>query len=98
MSSKIDQVLIDFKDSVEEKDYTLKELTQLLEIAYKKSFKGRSTKTKSDVKKEPSAYNNFIKNEIIKIKAENSDVEPKNLMAIAAKRWQEQKKQLEQTN
>lgn len=94
MPSKIDQVLNDFKDSVDDKDYSFKELTQLLEIAYKKSFKGRNNKVKSDtdVKKEPSAYNIFIKNEITKIKAENIDgVDPKDFMKIAAQRWQEQK-------
>ncbi len=93
MTSKIEPVLMDFKSSVEDKEYTFKELSQLLEVAYKKSFKGKSTKPKSDVKKEPSAYNNFVKNEILKIKAENTEgnIDPKDFMKIAAERWQKQK-------
>jgi len=94
MTSKINQVLTDFKDNMEDKEYTLKELSQLLEVAYKKSFKGRSAKSKSDsdVKKEPSVYNIFIKEEIKKIKEQNlPGVDPKDFMKIAAKRWQDQK-------
>ena len=96
MPSKIDQVLNDFKDLLEEdkEDYTLKELSGLLETAYKKSFKVKNSKPKSDsdVKKEPSAYNIFVKNEITKIKAEKMEgVDPKDYMKIAAQRWQEQK-------
>ena len=89
MTSKIEQVLMDFKSSVEDKEYSFKELSQLLEVAYKKSFKGKSTKPKSDVKKEPSAYNNFVKNEILKIKAENTEgnIDPKDFMRLPKDRF-----------
>lgn len=95
MTSKIDQVVKVFSDSVNtDNAYTSKELVKLLEDAYKQVHKGKGSRAKntSDVKKEPSAYNIFIKEEITKIKAEAKEgVDPKDYMKIAAARWQEQK-------
>ena len=96
MPSKIEQVLNDFKANLEDNkdDYTLKEMLGLLEIAYKKTIKVKNSRVKSegDVKKEPSKYNIFVKEEITKNKAKNNKgVDPKEYMKIAAQRWQEQK-------
>ena len=91
----IEQVINSFKDSVSsDNTYTLKELQKLLEVAYKKvnKTKGSNSSTSEVIKKTPSAYNIFIKNEIAKMKTENKEgVDPKDYMRLAAQRWQEHK-------
>jgi len=95
MASKIEQVVKVFGEKVNyEEQYTSKELVKLLEEAYKEVNKGKGSRAKnvSETKKEPSAYNIFIKNEIEKIKKEGVEgVDPKDYMKIAAARWQEAK-------
>ena len=94
MTSKMEQVLADFKDSIEDKEYTFKDLSRMLEVAYKKSFKGKKTKSSAtDVKKEPSVYNNFVREEIARIKEQNLEgVSAADYIKIAAERWQAHKK------
>jgi len=80
-------------------EYTLKEIQKLVESAYKDVYgKSKRAKNVDSVKKEPSKYNIFIKEEISKIRQENPEgVDPKDYMKLAAKRWQEHKLNLEET-
>lgn len=91
----MENILTDFKNSIDlTKNYTLKELTELLKKAYNKNSK--NNKKSSDCnenKKTPSAYNIFIKEEIARMKAENKEgIDPKQLLQLAAQKWQEHKK------
>jgi len=67
--------------------YTLDEMKKLLAEAYKSSTK----KVKSEVKREPSKYNIFVKNEIQRLREENPEKNIKELMAIAAANWKNSK-------
>lgn len=67
--------------------YSLDEMKKLLSDAYKCCNK----KVKSDVKREPSKYNIFVKNEILRLRAENPEKNIKELMAMAAANWKESK-------
>jgi hypothetical protein len=89
----IEQVIISFKDSVNvDNNYSLKELQKLLEVSYKKIFKTKGSSSADVVKKAPSAYNIFIKEEIARMKQENKQgVDPKDFMKLAAQKWQEHK-------
>jgi hypothetical protein len=87
----MEQVINDFKSSLDyQNTYTLKDLQKLLEVSYKKFNKTKgSSKSSSDVKKAPSPYNLFIKEEITRMKEEKLEgVEPKDYMKLAAQRWQ----------
>jgi len=70
-----------------ENKYSLDELKKLLSEAYKNS----NRKVKSDIKREPSQYNIFVKNEILRLRGENPEKNIKELMAIAASNWKEKK-------
>lgn len=79
--------------------YNLKELQKILSDAYRQS--GVKVKKTSDVKKEPSQYNLYIRNEIDNIKKNGitdeekeklkesgfEDITPKVYMKVAAERW-----------
>jgi len=65
-----------------DKDYTLNELSKLLTKAYNDTYKK---------KKEPSKYNLFIKENIIKLKKEFPDKNGKELMKMASENWQVEK-------
>ena len=69
-----------FKDK-----YTLTELKQYLTDAYKLKSK------KETVKKEPSAYNIFVKEEFAKIKLETPDMNNKEYMRLIGSRWKAKK-------
>lgn len=85
MTSKI---IDDFVSKVDTtRNYTLDELKKLLTEAYKGSKKKKATTEK----KEPSAYNLFIRDAIQKIRAEDPNVDKKQLMSLAAARWKEHK-------
>lgn len=78
------EVVTEFVAKVGDKDdYTLDELKKLLSEAYKSKTKKKS----SGVKKEPSAYNIFVKEEFARIKKEDPAVDNKKLMSMAAARW-----------
>lgn len=67
-------------------NYKLNELIDLLKSSYK------SVKKKKDVvKKNPSAYNLFIKEAMTKLKEEEPELKNKDLLTRAAKLWQEEK-------
>jgi len=73
----------------QEKEYTLDELKKDLSTAYKNASK------KVIIKREPSAYNKFMKDEITKLRQENPDKEYKDLMKLVAEKWNKNKKTLE---
>ncbi len=98
--TKTQDVLSKFTTMVDnDKTYNLKELQKLLADAYKET--GVKVKKTSDVKKEPSQYNLYIRNEIDNIKKNGisdeerqklkdegfEDITPKVYMKIAAERW-----------
>lgn len=87
-----EQILNELKGTLElNNNYTLKELQKQLEVVYKKFNKTRGSSPK-ETKKAPSPYNNFIKDEIAKMKEEKLEgVDPKDYMRLAAQRWQEHK-------
>jgi hypothetical protein len=67
-------------------NYKLNELINILKSSYK------SVKKKRDVtKKNPSAYNLFIKEAMTKLKEEEPELKNKELLTRAAKLWQEEK-------
>jgi len=65
-----------------DKDYNHKELSKLLTKVYNDTYKK---------KKEPSKYNLFIKENIIKLKKEFPDKNGKELMKMASENWQVEK-------
>ena len=85
------KVIVDtFNSNIDltKEDYTLNDLKNILTDAFK-SVKDK--KKEAAVKKNPSAYNIFVKQEMQKIKSENPDLGNKEILAVAAKKWQEQK-------
>lgn len=94
MTSKTDQITKDFLSKLDNTyDYSLKEMVAILTTSYKElsSTKGKKKAPANPdqpvVKKLPSAYNLFVKDEISKIKAANPSVNPKELMKLAADSW-----------
>lgn len=87
-TSKIVLLVDKFKSAINDTDdYSIKDLTKILEGVYKEVY-GNKKKSQSSDKKPPSTYNLFVKNEIEKIKNEGlPDVDPKDYMRIAAQRW-----------
>jgi|LakMenEpi03Aug12_release.lakeMendotaPanAssembly.Ray.scaffolds.fasta_scaffold05615_10 hypothetical protein len=94
-SKKIEKVVEAFKTSLNyDNEYSLKDLSKLLEDSYKTIY-GKGKK-KTGEKKAPSSYNIFIRDEIAKIKVENpTGVPPNEYMRIAAERWKAHKESLE---
>jgi hypothetical protein len=90
-SKKIEKVVEAFKTSLNyDNEYSLKDLSKLLEDSYKTIY-GKGKK-KTGEKKAPSSYNIFIRDEIAKIKVENpTGVPPNEYMRIAAERWKAHK-------
>ena len=71
-----------------EKSYSLKDLKDLLSESYKEI----KDKKKNNVKKPPSKYNIFIKEEIVRLKAENNvNLNNKDILKQAASNWKKQK-------
>lgn len=71
-----------------EKSYSLKELKDILS----ESYKDIKDKKKNNVKKSPSKYNIFIKEEIVRLKAENKEnLNNKDILKQAASNWKKQK-------
>jgi hypothetical protein len=96
-SKQLEQVLSKFAASVDMKSvYSIKDLQKMLEVSYKDVYGNkRVSSKKTGEKKTASAYNNFIKEEILKIKGEATEdgkkLDPKDYMKIAAERWREYK-------
>jgi hypothetical protein len=88
-----EQILKAFSERVRKTDSThdLKELKDILTECYKNQNK---KKTKEDKpKKAPSAYNNFVKETITKLRSEEPDTPFSELMKKAAAKWKELTKQ-----
>jgi len=98
--TKTQEVLSKFASMVNtDTSYNLKELQKILADAYKET--GGKVKKTSDVKKEPSQYNLYIRKEIENIKNNGvtdeereklkesgfEDITPKVYMKVAAERW-----------
>jgi len=98
-------VLTEFKKLVDANDteFSLNELKTMLSDVYKtynKKGSKSSTKKSNDDKKspkeekqkrEPSAYNNFMKEQMPIFKAKNPDINARELMKEIGKLWKEQK-------
>jgi hypothetical protein len=97
VAKQLEQVLSAFTTSVDmNKTYSLKDLTKVLENSYKEVYGNkRVTSKQNGEKKVASAYNTFIKEEIMRIKAESVEngtkLDPKDYMKIAAEKWREHK-------
>ena len=95
------KVLEYFKESIDSTNsYTLDEYKKLITTAFKEAAKKTSKRTSKSgngsgggevVKREPTKYNIFVKEEILKLKAENPDKQYKDLMKMAADKWNENK-------
>lgn len=95
------KVLEYFKESIDSaSSYTLDEYKKLITTAFKEAAKKTSKRTSKSgngsgggevVKREPTKYNIFVKEEILKLKAENPDKQYKDLMKMAADKWNENK-------
>jgi hypothetical protein len=99
------KVLEYFKESIDISNiYTLDEYKKLITAAFKEAAKKTKRASKSGsngsgsgsgggdvVKREPTKYNIFVKEEILKLKAENPEKQYKDLMKMAADKWNENK-------
>ncbi len=80
-------------------NYSLDEYKKILTNAYKDAMKKTKKNTKSNddinktvnVKRKPTKYNIFVKEAILKLKVENPDKPYKDLMKMAADKWNENK-------
>lgn len=89
----VKKVLDAFNTTIDvNQDYSLDELKKLLSTSYKTAGK-RSKGTKGDntEKREPSKYNLFVKDEMLRLKAEHPDKSNKEIMSMAAALWKESK-------
>ena len=80
----------------ENKTYTLDEYKKFITLSYKDAIKKTKSKYRSgdgeqSVKREPTKYNIFIREEMLKLKETNADIPYKELMKLAAKNWNEHK-------
>ena len=90
------KVLEYFKESINTTNsYTLDEYKKLITAAFKEAAKKTSKRSGKSgdevVKREPTKYNIFVKEEILKLKTENPDKQYKDLMKMAADKWNENK-------
>jgi hypothetical protein len=97
------EIINDFVSKIDtDKAYTLKELKDALDEIYKAHNTGkkpaaRKTKKTADEKaaaeakpkRQPSAYNNFVKQRMQELKETNKGVPPRELMSMAASQWKE---------
>jgi len=80
----------------ENKTYTLEEYKRFIILSYKDAVKKQKNNSRSgdgeqSVKREPTKYNIFIREEMLKLRETNSDIPYKELMKLAAKNWNEHK-------
>jgi hypothetical protein len=73
------------------KEYSLDELKKTLTDAYKSVKKTKKVKSEGAEKRQPSKYNLFVKEQMLKIKSENPTKDNKEIMSIAASKWKEHK-------
>ncbi len=91
------KVLSIFNSYIDEnKTYALDEYKKFITLSYKDSLKKSKSKSRASegeqsVKREPTKYNIFIREEMLKLKETNADIPYKELMKLAAKSWNEHK-------
>ena len=73
------------------KEYSLDDLKKILTDAYKSVKKAKKVKSEGAEKRQPSKYNLFVKEQMLKIKSENPTKDNKEIMSIAASLWKEHK-------
>jgi hypothetical protein len=74
------------------KAYSLDELKKLVTQSYKDAAKKKKGGSKENaVKRAPTKYNIFVKDEMAKLREEYPDKEFKELMKMAAEKWNENK-------
>ena len=89
VANNTQQIIDKFVELIDvNKDYTCKELTNILSEAYKLVTKGNK-KTKTT--KAPTKYNLFVKENISKLKMENPTLTRQELMKKVSELWQEEK-------
>ena len=89
VANNTQQIIDKFVELIDvNKEYTCKELTNILSEAYKLVTKGNK-KTKTT--KAPTKYNLFVKENISKLKMENPTLSRQELMKKVSELWQEEK-------
>lgn len=74
------------------KPYSLEELKKLVTQSYKDASKKKKGGSKENaVKRAPTKYNIFVKDEMAKLREQYPDKEFKELMKMAAEKWNENK-------
>jgi len=73
------------------KEYSLEDVKKVLAESYKSVKKTKKVKVEGGEKRKPSKYNNFVKEQMRKIKEQNPDKDNKEIMSIAASLWKEHK-------
>lgn len=73
------------------KEYSLEEVKKILTESYKSVKKTKKVKSEGAEKRQPSKYNLFVKEQMIKIKLENPSKDNKEIMSMAASQWKEYK-------
>lgn len=86
----VKKVLDAFNTAVDvNQEYSLDELKKLLSTAYKTA--GKRLRADNTEKREPSKYNLFVKDEMLRLKTEYPDKSNKEIMSMAAALWKESK-------
>lgn len=96
----VDALIQAFKAEFELEEEELTAFTEKFKLSLKDKFKEQAKASKSKgskasgsssdgekKKREPSAYNKFVKAEMERIKVDNPEVKGKELMAMAAANW-----------
>jgi hypothetical protein len=88
------QIIESFTSNVDySKKYSLDELKKILAEIYKATT-AKKKKDPNAEKKAPSAYNLFVKEQMITLKKENPDMDNKKIMSEAAILWKSYKQNL----
>jgi hypothetical protein len=88
------QIIESFTSNVDySKKYSLDELKKILAEIYKATT-AKKKKDPNAEKKAPSAYNLFVKEQMITLKKENPDMDNKKIMSEAAILWKSYKENL----
>jgi hypothetical protein len=87
------KILDIFSSSIDvSNNYSLDELKKLVTQAYKDASKKKKGGSKENaVKRAPTKYNIFVKDKMAKLKEQYPDKEFKELMKMAAEKWNENK-------
>ena len=93
MTTNTAKIIDAFIQSVDtSNEYSLAELNKLLKEVYitkPKKINKKKEDEEPKKKREPSAYNKFVKAKVQILKQENSEIPAKELMTMASKLWKE---------